>query len=310
MENKEIEIKIMELDNNIYFFSNKKIEGEEVSYDLNAVKGIFELNPLPTTEIKDGNSIYKISFCVEYDHSKETFYISMLMGNEKVDSTELSLIDMLDILIDVYSKGMLIHSHKLISSKVSGMLNNYSYGLIREGKIPNMKLMLQGEGEIRVNNKVVGLFDRLMLYPESNEMLLCEAVGEIPYNSEVKVSIKTDVGVTIEVDNVVTDIPFGNIDLMGITYVIAYLNVDSIIEKMELFKNEEFNFTQDIITLPSQDMIASDAQSAIGFCIDKLNENSSEKLTNFVRYKKELLFKEEEESYLLDQVDDLFDDLF
>ena len=122
MEHKQTQIKIIELDNNIYFFSNKKVEGEEVSYDLNAVKGIFELNPLPTTEMKDGDAVHKISFCIEYDHDKEIFYISMLIDNQKTDSMELSLIDMLDVLIDVYSKGMMINSHKIISSKISELL--------------------------------------------------------------------------------------------------------------------------------------------------------------------------------------------
>jgi hypothetical protein len=304
-----IKIFIETTKDDLIFRSNKEFEGDTLWYSLKEVKEIFSLNPLPTIEVKDNNLSSKIYFDIEYDIEENLFYMSMFMKEEKIDSKIISLIDMLEMLVDLYTKNIFINSHSTLTSRMYNMLNKYSHTLLKENKIPNMILTLQGIGEIIHNKNVVALFDRIAIDHQKGEILLHEVVGDIPKNDKFKINIKTDIGVTLEIDDLFVDLPNDYATLMDIQYVLAYASKENITDKMKISQNEEFDFKQNIQTLNLCEVFFTTMQHTINLNICQLNQNSSESLIDFVRNRKDILFKEEEESYLLNQVDDLFEDL-
>ena len=99
--------------------------------------------------------------------------------------------------------------------------------------------------------------------------------------------------------------------IMDINYVEMSMNNSfNLVDKMELSRNKEFDFNEELITVSSHDILSRTIPTAIGICIQELNKNDSDTLISFARSKKDVLFENENEEYLLDQVDDLFDDLF
>ena len=310
MSDTGIEIRVEEVDGNLIFTSNKKIEGENISYDLNSVKEIFELNPIAEIDLCGEHGSRKISFDIKYDASQSLFLACMYLNGDEIDSEVLTLIDMLNILTDAYLKNTYISSNQILTSKTSKMLNNHVFELLKEGDVPKMKFMLQGIGEVLEGNKKVALFNRIVINPANNNILLCESVGDMPLYTNLKVKIKTDIGVTIEMNNMFADTNVAK-GIMDINYVEMSMNNSfNLVDKMELSRNKEFDFNEELITVSSHDILSRTIPTAIGICIQELNKNDSDTLISFARSKKDVLFENENEEYLLDQVDDLFDDLF
>lgn len=310
MSNQVTNIKVEELDGNYIFSSDRRLNGDNLVYDLNSVKEIFELNPIPSIEIHD-NGDQKLNFDIQFEPSTNNFLVVMFFNDEAVSSEILTTVDMLDMLIEAYSKNTYITSNPILTSKTSKLLNEYVISLLKECKVPQMKFALEGNGEVKHNNKRVAFFERAMLNPIENRVLLCECVGDIPENTPLTITIETSIGVTIEIQEMLTSSNQHG-QVMDIKYVELQKPVDtgSLIDAMNLLQNEEFEYTTTLNTLTVHNLITGGIDSVIKSCVQELNKSDNETLVNFVRNKKDTLFANEEQDHLIDQVDDLFDDLF
>lgn len=310
MNNQITNIKVEELDGNYIFSSDRKLNGDNLVYDLNSVKEIFELNPIPSIEIHD-NGDQELSFDIQFEPSTNNFLVVMFFNNEAVSTEILTTVDMLEMLIEAYNKNTYITSNTILTSKTSKLLNEYVISLLKECKVPKMKFALEGSGEVKHNNKRIAFFERIMFNPTENRMLLCECVGNIPENTSLTITIETSIGVTIEVQEMFTSSNQHG-QVMDIKYIELQKPIDagSLIDTMNLFQNEEFEYTTKLNTLTVHNLITGGTDAVIKSCVQELNKSDNETLVDFVREKKDILFANEEQEHLIDQVDDLFDDLF
>lgn len=310
--NTDVKIKVQEVDGNYIFTSNKVLNKENVLFDLNSIKEIFELNPIAPINIASNGITQAITFDIKYDIDNKHFIVTMSLEKDEVMNEILTLDEMLNMLIDAYSKNTYISTHPVLSHKVSKMLNVYIVQLLKDGKIPNMDFTVSGEGYIKCDNTNVALFDRVLFKPDKNSILLCECVGNIPMDVKLDFVIKTTIGITIDIKDLYLTSNQESGSVMDVSYKSLHLPFDNnLIEEMNLSLSEEFAQTTTLNVLPDYNLTVSSSLSlTIESCITELNKTNNEDIMQFVRDKKDKLYNESYEDHLIKEVDDLFDDLF
>lgn len=312
MSNAEVKIKVEESDGNYIFSSNKELNGDNLVYDLNSVKEIFELNPIPAIDISTERGNQKLSFDVKYDANNGNFIVAMYLDREEVASEILTKVDMLDMLIEAYTKNTYITSNPKLSAKTSKMMNGYVVNLLKEGKIPRMKFALEGKGVIKYGRQTVALFERAMFNPLESSVLICESVGGIPEDTALDFIIETSIGVTIDLKGIYAKHNSEVGQVMDIEYKELHLPIEkgNLIEEMNLSRNEEFIHSNTLKVLSSHELLVGPASSVIKACVQELNKTDNDGMITFIRDKKDKIFANDAEDHLIDQVEDLFDDLF
>lgn len=312
MDSKKTIVTVEKVDNDYIFTSNKKIADSQVTYNLKSIKEIFQLNPIPSIDLYSNGEKQSITFDTIYDVEQQTFFIVMYMGDEAINKEELTLVEMLYMLLDSYIDNVYISSNKVLSSKISRMVNEYTINLLKIGKVPNMKFAIEGEGIIKANNQKVALFDRVMINPKENSMLLCEVVGEIPSNIPCKIEIKTSIGITIDIDHMYLSNESESGKLMDIEYremLYNTANESSLLKDMILLPSDSFDFKTPLNVLETYDLLTVSRYTLIKSCVQELNKTNDCTILEYIK-EKEKIFSNTMEDHLISQVDDLFDDLF
>lgn len=315
MEN--IAIKIKEVGNNVEFHTNYKIKDEELMFDLVNTKKIFEMNPIESHNIELGDSKYVISYVFDFNKDNQEFKLEMFKDQTVIDSKLITPREMLEVLLDAYEKNIYISKHTIINENVSNMFNEHINSLLQEGLFPNTPSLLMGEGVVynKDTKSKIALFERILLNPKDDKVLFCECVGDVQAGTLVNISIKTNIGIVFELNNVVfskENIETG--DVLGVKYIGTKIsNNVNIIKDSNLSKHtDELEYDKYNLTKQSNGAIIgfSHTSQLIRSCTQYLNQNSMETLNEYVRDKKEELYKEEPGVHLEQEIEDLFDDLF
>lgn len=314
-ELKQISIAVEKQGDNFIFSTNDTLQNnnEEIEFDLNSVKEIFELNPIPSKEIVAEDGKQTITFNMSYDVDNEKFLIELKIENEIKDTRDITLHEMLLILKEAYQNNTYITSNAILTNKVSDMLNEKINSLLKEGLIPVTNFFLRGKGSIKSDGSKTAIFDRAYVIPAENKIVLLEIVGNMPSEGYVTFEMESDLGVKFKLDNMKINKEEDN-EVLGISYIsLSEFNNLSMVEKIEIDKIEEFNFESELNTI--EDSVVSSYDRKILTIIREAvkalnNKNSEDDIVNYVKKKKDILYSTSTEDYLESQVDDLFDDMF
>lgn len=310
---KPIEFRIEEQGDNYIFYSNATLNNESLEYDLNSVKEIFELNPIEKKEVIENGVTKTLSFDISYDVPNEKFLLQLKYDNEIEDSRDITLEEMLNMLIDAHQNNTYITNCEILSQKVNDMLNVKTDNLLREGYIPNTEFILKGEGIIKLNNEKIAIFDRAYIIPEKDQLVGLEIIGDLPEGLDVAIEFVSTLGVKFTFPNV--RISKDTYDkeknkVLEISYA-SFIDRNNLVDNLIIDKVEPIEFNQSINTL-SEGLIRNyedRIKSLIKTLIDEINKNSDEEMIKYIKEKKNILYSTSEEDYLENQVDEIFDDI-
>lgn len=312
MEEREpIKFRIEEQGENYVFFSNAKIDNETIEYDLDSVKEIFELNPIPKKEIVEDGNTKEISYDVAYDVPNKQFLLQLKYDGAIEDSRIISLEEMLNILIDAYQNNTYITSNENLNKKINSMTRNKMDNLLKEGYVPNTEFLLKGEGIIKLNNEKVALFNRAYIIPDKNEIVALEIIGDIPEDA-VNIEFDSTLGVKFVLNNVRLNKESYDKEknkVIEIGYA-SFKSNGNLISNLLIDKIEEVKY-ETTLEILEDDLITTytnKANKLMSEAIKILNKNSDELIMDYIKDKKSILYSTSEEDYLENQVNELFDD--
>lgn len=322
INNKELLINTIPLGDDEYLFkTNYTIEGEEVEFDTINIKRILETQPIKTQETTKNGEIHIIDFDLSYVSSKNVFELSMRILNIESQAQEILQVEtikleqMFQMLLDSYNNSTYLTSHELLSSKVDSMNNVLNANLLNQKIFPTKTFLVEGEGKIYSSNmnQVIGIFDRAVINPETDSVLICEYVGSIIREYDVDFVMKTTLGVEIKFNNI-NFIEIEDANIYGIQYALLEYQTPSTSlayeSNLELIE-EKIEYKQAIKTTGSNILTDNtNVNGKIKSAIKDLDrKNTYEELIQYVRDKKDILYKDEVMNDLESIADEIFDDL-
>lgn len=316
IENAKI-LNIVKEENGYLFKTDFILNGEPLDFDTENVDKVLQLSPIKSKEVYGSNSTLEIVYSLVFDADKEIYELKMFLkddkGTELLGKEEITLLQMLQILVDSYTNSSYMTSHQLITRKISKLDNELNSTLLSQGLFPSCNFILEGKGKVisSINKETLGIFDRVFINSAVDEIILCEYTGTVLTDLDCEVSIETNMGIEVKLPSLIFAGKNGEIlelkyasmrcrtPEVSIAKACQLLVIDSVVEA-----------NTDLQVMDSAALSNMSYNKVIDEAVAYVNKNNdTDSIVSYTVRKKNILFENASINDIESIADELFDDL-